>query len=772
MPQRSSSPVILTLVLMLAAVVPQQASAPQQPPPAPAGAPPPQGGPSGPPRPQPVQTVTVTHVPLELFSAPDGLEVTLWAETPMLRNPTNMDIDRDGRIWVAEGVRYRSHHARQPEGDRIVVLEDSDKDGKADKTWTFVQEVDLVAPLGVAVIDNKIVVSQPPDLIVYTDVDRNLRFDPAIDKREVLLTGFQGKNHDHSLHSVTVGPDGKWMFNQGNTGGMFTDKSGKTFRSFGAYRDGPVGPFKNPHDQNALAGKPSDDGHTYVGGFTVRMNADGTNAEIIGSNYRNSYEQSISSFGDVFQNDNDDPPACRVSYVMEYANFGFSSNDGQRSWQADRRPGQSTPVAEWRQDDPGMTPFGDVYGGGSPTGNAFYENGALGAGWEGTFLAAEAGRNEVFSYQPKPSGANFALDRKIFLTSNKEQKYAGSDFLGGGNSVTSAVATLFRPSDVTVGPDGAIYVTDWIDARVGGHQDLDDGTTGAIYRIAPKGFVSRPPAFDASTIDGQITALRSPAINVRAIGFNGLKARGAAAVGPVAALLNDPNRFVRARALYLLYQLGPEGQKRAGSPDSQSDPAMRIAAYRAMRRAGLDVLPVAGEARQGQGSGRPPRGRAVPARSAGGEVARPARRARARLRRPGPHLPRSVRHRRDEEGSGALRSAACRPGRQRRCGRVVADLRAARLAAARAGCGAGPADARPIRQAVRRGPQARPRHHRVRRRSGGLEGHARARRTGQPVQGAGYVVAPEPHVEQLVGARPAPDPEDGGHLRSRRDRAA
>jgi len=588
MRQRSSSPVILTLVLLLAAVVPQQASAPQQSPPPPAGAPP-----AGPSRPQPVQTVTVTHVPLELFNVPDGLEVTLWAETPMLRNPTNMDIDRDGRIWVAEGVRYRSHHARQPEGDRIVVLEDSDKDGKADKQWTFVQEVDLVAPLGVAVIDNKVVVSQPPDLIVYTDVDRNLRFDPAVDKREVLLTGFQGKNHDHSLHSVTVGPDGKWMFNSGNTGGMFTDKSGKTFRVFGAYRDGPVGPFKSPHNPAEWAGKPSDDGHTYVGGFTVRMNPDGTNAEIIGHNYRNSYEQSITSFGDVFQNDNDDPPACRVSYVMEYANFGFSSNDGQRSWQADRRPGQSTPVAEWRQDDPGMTPSGDVYGGGSPTGNVFYENGALGAAWEGTFLAAEAGRNEVFSYQPKPSGANFVLDRKIFLTSNKEQKYAGSDFLGGGGSVTSAVATLFRPSDVAVGPDGAIYVTDWIDARVGGHQDLDNETTGAIYRIAPKGFVPRAPAFDANTIEGQITALRSPAVNVRAIGFNGLKARGAAAVGPVAALLNDPNRFIRARALYLLYQLGPEGQKRAGSPESQTDPAMRIAAYRAMRRAGLDVLPVA-----------------------------------------------------------------------------------------------------------------------------------------------------------------------------------
>jgi putative membrane-bound dehydrogenase-like protein len=591
MPPRFLAPSILTLVLTLAAVVPQQASAPQQPPPA---GPPPAGAPGGPPpQPRPVQTVSVTHVPLELFKVPDGLEVTLWAESPMLRNPTNIDIDRDGRIWVAEGVRYRSHHARQPAGDRIVVLEDTDGDGKADKADTFVQEPGLIAPLGVAVIDNKVVVSQPPDLIVYTDVNRNRRFEPGVDTREVLLTGFQGVNHDHSLHSVTVGPDGKWYFNSGNTGGMFTDKSGKTFRVFGAYRDGPVGPFKSPHNPAEWAGKPSDDGHVYVGGFTVRMNPDGTRAEIIGHNYRNSYEQSVTSLGDVFQNDNDDPPACRVSFVMEYANFGFSSNDGQRSWQADRRPGQRTEVAEWRQDDPGMTPVGDVYGGGSPTGNVFYENGALGAAWEGTFLPAEAGRNEIFSYQPKPQGAGFALERSIFMTSNPEQKYAGSDFLGGNRSVTSAVATLFRPSDVAVGPDGALYVSDWIDARVGGHQDLDEATSGAIYRIAPKGFAPKAPAFDANTVDGLITALRSPAVNVRAIGFYGLKAKGAAAVGPVARLLDDRNRFIRGRAVFLLAQLGPEGRTRVEGLLAHADPGMRIAAYRALRRAGHDTLAIA-----------------------------------------------------------------------------------------------------------------------------------------------------------------------------------
>jgi putative membrane-bound dehydrogenase-like protein len=544
-----------------------------------------------PPRLSPDQPVTV---PLELFKLPDGLEITLWASTPMLRNPTNIDIDKDGRIWVAEGVRYRSHHARQPEGDRIVVLQDTNGDGKADASHTFVQEPGLIAPLGVSVIDNKVIVAQPPDLIVYTDVDRNQKFDPAVDKRDVLLTGFQGINHDHSLHSVTVGPDGKWIFNSGNTGGMFTDKSGKTFRIFGSYRPAPVGPFTFPNDPAAYAGKPSDDGHVYVGGFTVRMNPDGTNAEIIGFNYRNSYEQSVTSLGDVFQNDNDDPPACRVSWVMEYANFGFSSNDGQRTWQADKRPGQTVPVAEWRQDDPGMTPAGDVYGGGSPTGNVFYETGALGPSWDGTFLAADAGRNEIFAYRPTMSGGGFNLgDRAIFLTSNVARQYAGSDFVGGNRTATTAAETLFRPSDVAVGPDGAIYVSDWIDPRVGGHTDLDDSTSGSIYRIAPRGFVPKVPSFDPATVDGLVTALRSPAVNVRAIGFEGLKARGASAVNAVAALLRDPSPYVRGRAMFLLYQLGPEGRQRAGTPESQADPAMRIAAYRAMRRAGLDVLPSA-----------------------------------------------------------------------------------------------------------------------------------------------------------------------------------
>jgi putative membrane-bound dehydrogenase-like protein len=533
-----------------------------------------------------------TLVPLDIFTVPAGLEVTLWAQSPQLRNPTNMDIDAAGRIWVTEGVNYRRHKEREPKGDRIVILEDTDRDGRADKSSVFVQEPTLVAPLGIAVIDNQVIVSNAPDLIVYTDVNRDLKFDPAIDKRDVLLTGFDGRNHDHALHSVTFGPDGRWYFSQGNAGAFFTDRSGRTFRVGSAYDPVPDGGAQPVFGNRPLsyAGAKSDDGHVYVGGFSARMQPDGTGVEILGFNFRNSYEQTVTSFGDIFHNDNDDPPACRTSYLMEYGNLGWFSRDGKRFWPADRRPGQSIPVAQWRQEDPGVIPAGDVYGGGAPTGIVFNEGDGLGKKYRGLLLSAEAARNTIFGYFPKAAGAGYALERFDFLTSNTAQKFAGTDFKGGKSN--TEIQTWFRPSDVAVGPDGAIYIADWFDPRVGGHDDKDDGTVGAIYRVAPKGFKPVIPAFDIATEAGQLAALRSTAVNVRAAGFNALAARGSQVLPAVGKLLEDENPYIRARAVWLLARLGPPGRARveelAGNPDAM----LRITAYRALRQAGR-ALPLA-----------------------------------------------------------------------------------------------------------------------------------------------------------------------------------
>ena len=536
-------------------------------------------------------------MPLDSFVLPEGLEIVPWAVSPMLYNPTNMDVDQQGRIWVTEGVNYRSKQGRRPEGDRIVILEDTDMDGKADKSSVFWQDPELVVPLGIAVFDNVVMVSQPPNLLKLTDKNRDGKFSEADgDTKEVFLTGFNGRNHDHSLHSVTGSPDGKWVFNQGNTGGMFTDKAGKTFRFGGAYVHEPFS--KYVVDVRQIAGQKSDDGFSYNAGAAFRINPDGTGTEVIGSGFRNSYEQITNSFGFVFQNDNDDPPACRVTHMIEHGNAGYFSRDGKRDWRADKRPGQDTPTAEWRQEDPGTMPSGDVYGGGSPTGIAFYENGVLPESFNGTLLSCEPGKNVIFSYQPEQVGAGFKLERHDFATTNPEKEFRGSDFVGGAKKKDASktggeLLYQFRPSDVMVGADGAVYVADWTDARVGGHGTGDEAASGVIYRIAPKGFKPVVPKIDLNTTEGAIAALKSPANNVRWSGFQKLKEGGEKNFDAVAEAMQNDNLFVAARGIWLLPYLGNEGRSIIANMCSSPDKIVRLTAFRAIRRSGgaMDPLP-------------------------------------------------------------------------------------------------------------------------------------------------------------------------------------
>ncbi|MCK4684825.1 MAG: hypothetical protein KAT44_07695, partial [Pirellulales bacterium] len=109
------------------------------------------------------------NIPSDDFLVTEGFEVQLWATSPQLSNPTNFDIDAQGRIWVTEALNYRNFRKADlglasDKGDKVVVLEDTDGDGRADSSHTFVQDKDLVAPLGIAVIGNRVVVSCAPNL--------------------------------------------------------------------------------------------------------------------------------------------------------------------------------------------------------------------------------------------------------------------------------------------------------------------------------------------------------------------------------------------------------------------------------------------------------------------------------------------------------------------------------------------------------------------------------------------------------------------------------
>ena len=609
-------------------------------------------------------------MPLDIFTVPAGLEVTrLGAVAAAARIPPTSTSMRQGRIWVTEGVNYRRHKRRaMPKGDRVVVLEDTDRDGRADKSTTFVQEPTLVAPLGIAVH------RQQDHRLERAGSHRLHRRGSAIcvsippsTSAKCCCTGFDGRNHDHALHSVTFGPDGRWYFSQGNAGAHFTDRGGKTFRVGSAYNpvpDGGAQPvFGNPPP--SYAGAKSDDGHVYVGGFSARMQPDGTGVEILGFNFRNSYEQTVTSFGDIFHNDNDDPPACRTTYLMEYGNLGFFSRDGKRYWQADRRPGQSIPD---RRMAPGRSGRDSrratcMAAARRPASSSTKATGSARNG-AGCCCRAEAARNTIFGYFPKPQGAGYQLDRFDFLTSNAAQAVRGHGLQGRqGQQRRSRPSSGLRMSRWA--PDGAIYVADWFDPRVGGHDDKDDTTSGAIYRIAPKGFVPRVPKFDAATIEGADHRAAQPGGQCARAGIHGAASARRGRACPRSRNCSKTRTPTFARAPCGCWRdSAPAGIERVETLTRRATTrCCAIVAYRALRQ--VDQARAASP-RGWRAILRPPCGaksrcRCVMCRSTQSRD-RPAR-ARQRLRRQGPQLSRSLGHRRDRQGRGALRSA--RPRRSR-----------------------------------------------------------------------------------------------------------
>ena len=483
----------------------------------------------------------------------DEVKIEVWATSPLIFCPVAMDVDSQGRVWCTEGIDY-STGRRIAAGQSIVVLTDTDKDGKADTSHVFVTERGLRhAPLGIAVFDNKVVLSATPDLIVYTDVNRNAVFDPGVDKREVLLTGFQGGGHDHTLHAAVGAPNGQWYFSYGNMGANIKTSDGRHFIS-GSY-----------YGNSDVIGKDSSDGHRYVGGVAMRVNPDGTGLSVVGQNLRNTHDMAVTSFGDVLHNDNDDPAHCRATWLMEFGNLGYADLlDGSKSWEEVAKPweedrnagpapfgyerihGSGVPrssATHWRENYPGTTPPGDVYGPGSPTGVIFIEGDELGKAFRGRYLACDMVHKALLGYAPKLKDAQIEMGPQHKLLALK----AGSE------------NEPFLPTDVVVGPDGSLFISDFYNSTSRRTVQL----SGTIFRISRKDEKKpRAVTIDFETTDGLIAALQSPAASIRNTAVGLLVKQGNGDVRPT--LRHAAQAFVDT----LL-----------GSDDEQT----RIVAYRALR---------------------------------------------------------------------------------------------------------------------------------------------------------------------------------------------
>src|SRR5436309_14771740 len=140
----------------------------------------------------------------------DGFEVKLFAAEPMVVNPVAMTIDERGRVWVIECFEYpkRTPPGKMPR-DRIVILEDTDGDGVADKRSVFAEGKDFPVRFdlatGIEVGHSGVFVGAAPYLWFIENKDDK----PG--KFEILLKGFGSQDTHETLNTFQWGPDG-WLY--------------------------------------------------------------------------------------------------------------------------------------------------------------------------------------------------------------------------------------------------------------------------------------------------------------------------------------------------------------------------------------------------------------------------------------------------------------------------------------------------------------------------------------------------------------------------------
>jgi putative membrane-bound dehydrogenase-like protein len=473
---------------------------------------------------------------LKTLKAAPGFEVSLFASEPLITNPSAIDVDTQGRVWVAEIQWYRGG-VKNPPADKIKVLEDTDGDGKADKVTVFAEGV--FAPMSICVAGQRVFVATSPDLWMYEDKNGDLKADGPPKK---LLSGFGGRNHDHGAHSLVLGPDHKWWMSHGDAGFNVTGSDGSKIK--------------------------------YQWGAVLRGELDGTKLETVAVNFRNPYEICVSSFGEPFasDNDNDGNESVRICWIMEGGNYGWFGGPPFGKQDVNARLSPATPFREhwhFRGFMPGYVPATLVTGFGSPTGICFYESDAFGPKYHNAPLHTDCGPRECRVYRHEPAGAGMKATSEVFL-SNEGDNY-------------------FRPDDICAGPDGRLYVSDWYDGGVGGH-GYNNPDQGRIFLLLPAGKKLKrhekpgPYANIADAIEG----LKSPNLATQFLAREKLLAEGQHSVAALKSLLSGPEPNDAARALWVLDRIGGEARKSVLEQLKNSDPSFRGLAVRILRRHGRE----------------------------------------------------------------------------------------------------------------------------------------------------------------------------------------
>jgi putative membrane-bound dehydrogenase-like protein len=406
----------------------------------------------------PQQSLTAIHTK-------PGLTVDLVAAEPLLSSPVALDWGPDGRLWVAEMVDYPSGtRGDYKPGGRIVVLEDTQGNGRYDKATVFLDNIPF--PTGVTVWRKGVLVSTAPDILYAEDTDG----DGKADIVKKLYSGFGTDNYQARVNSLEYGLDG-WVHGScGMFGGQIrTLKSDKPFalgdRDFRIRPDsGEIEPATGRTQQ----GRVRDDWDNWFGCDNSML----CRHYPLPDHY-------------LRRNPHVAPPPSYVN-VTDYP-------DWRRLY----------PIKQDLQLLPRSGPPNQVT---AACGLGVYRDDLLGKEFTGDAFVCEPVNLVVHRMKMTPNGSTFS--------SRRTPDEAVSEFLGSTDNWCRFV-------QVRTGPDGALWVVDmyryiiehprWIPPEELARMDIRAGSSmGRIYRVRPKDQARPIPRLDKLDTAGLVAALDSP----------------------------------------------------------------------------------------------------------------------------------------------------------------------------------------------------------------------------------------------------------------------
>ena len=368
---------------------------------------------------------------LASMTVPDGFALNLFAADPILTNPINLNWDTRGRAWISMSSTYPHIKPGTEPNDRIVILEDADSDGVAEKSTVFADG--LLVPHSVMPVKGGAYVCSATEFLFLTDKDG----DDQADERRVVFSGFGNADVHHMIHTLRWAPWGELYFNQSIYINSFIDtRWGKRrLNGSGLWRFRPE---------------------------TERL-------EVFARGTVNPWGHAIDRWGQSFITDG----AGGQGPHYTFPGAAFRSAVGAPRTLPGLLPGK-----------PNGTGCEILSGRHFPT------------EWQGSIVENDFRANRTVLYNITDEGSGFAAKEVETLIRSSRK--------------------TFRPVDLKVGPDGALYIVDWYNAiidhgEVDFHHPLRDKTHGRIWRLTAK---DRPlierPNIHGATVETLLDHLKSP----------------------------------------------------------------------------------------------------------------------------------------------------------------------------------------------------------------------------------------------------------------------